>query len=379
MNKIPDTLLLEALDLMEQGLSVDDILARFPQQAADLRPFLMTAATLPGLAAQPTLAAERDSKQAFLAEADRLAAEPRRSRPTRGLLQRLLAPALAVLAVIFLGGAGLARASTAAVPGDALYQTKLLIEEARINLTGDPERAAELRRRFSQERIDEIERLLAGGREAEVSLTGEITTMDGEAWTVGGVPVIVPAEATVDGAPSIGAQVQIDGRTSGGVVVARHVTLLSGQKQPPPAPAPEASPVPTSGPSPAPDATRGPTPAATPVVTEPPPPPSPTSASPTATPDHDDDDDDDADDTDDADDPVDDDSDSDNDTDTDSSSDNDTDTDSDNNDDNDDNDTDSDSDNNDDSDTNSDSDNNDADSDTDSDDNGNSVSDDTNG
>lgn len=379
MNKIPDTLLLEALDLMEQGLSVDDILARFPQQAADLRPFLMTAAALPGLAAQPTLAAERDSKQAFLAEADRLAAEPRRSRPTRGLLQRLLAPALAVLAVIFLGGAGLARASTAAVPGDALYQTKLLIEKARINLTGDPERAAELRRRFSQVRIDEIEQLLAGGREAEVSLTGEITTMDGEAWTVGGLPVIVPTEATVDGAPTIGAQVQIDGRTSGGVVVARHVTLLSGQKQPPPAPAPEASPVPTSGPSPAPDATPGPTPAATPVVTEPPPPPSPTSASPTATPDHDDDDDDDDDDADDADDPVDDDSDSDsdsdNDPDTDSSSDsdNDTDTDTDNNDDND---TDSDNDNNDDNDSDADT---DADSDTDSDDNGNSVSDDTNG
>jgi len=364
MNKIPDTLLLEALDLMEQGLSVDDILARYPQQAADLRPFLMTAAALPALATQPTLAAKRESRLAFLAEADRLAAEPARLRPTRGMLQRLLATALVALAVISLGGAGLARASAAAVPGDALYQTKLLIEEARLNLTGDPQRAAELRRRFSLERIEEIEQLLAGGREAEVSLTGEITAMDGEAWTVGGLPVVVPAAATIDGDPSVGAQVQIDGRTSGGAVVARHVTLLSGPKQSTPAPSPEPSPVPSPVPTKAPTSVPSPspetTPVATPAMTASPQPPSPTSTSPAATPDDDDDNDDDdddrvddVDDDDDADDDlVDDDDDDGGDTDND------------------------DSDNGDDSDSGGDT---DTDSDTDSDDNGNSVSDDTNG
>lgn len=311
MNKLSDTVLIEALDLMDQGLGVDDILVRFPQQAADLRPFLTTAAALPGLAAPPSPAAELASKHAFLAEASRLATGAARPRSTRGGLWRLLAPTLAVLVMLIAGGAGLARASVAAVPGDALYQTKLFIEETQLNLTDDPERAAELRHRFSQERLNEVEQLLAAGREAEVSLTGEITAMDGARWTVGGVPVVVSEATEVDGTPSIGAQVQVDGHTAGDAVVARRVTLLVGPVRPlptPPSPPTGPQSVPAQSPSapsvtpsatstPAPTATSTPAPTASPT-------PSPAA---TATPDDDDDDDDDLDDDDtDSDDDVDD-------------------------------------------------------------------------
>lgn len=296
MNKLPDTVLIEALDLMDQGLGVDDILARFPQQEADLRPFLMTAAALPRLAAQSSPAAELASKQAFLAEAGRLATGAARPRPTRRGLWRLLASTLAVLVMLIAGGAGLARASVAAVPGDALYQTKLFIEETQLNLTGDPERAAELRHRFSQERRNEVERLLAAGREAEVSLTGEITAMDGARWTVGGVPVVVSEATEVDGTPSIGAQVQVDGHTAGDAVVARGVTLLVGPVRPlptPPSPptGPQTVPVQSpSAPSVTPSATSTPAPTATSTLAATP------SPAATATPDDDDDDDDDLDD-----------------------------------------------------------------------------------
>ncbi len=273
---------------MEQGLGVDDIIGRFPDQAADLRPFLMTAAALPALAAQPSVTAERDSRRAFLAEADRRAAEATTTRQAAGWLWRLLAPALAVLAVMFLGGAGLVRASSGAVPGDALYTTKRFVEETRLNLTADPERAAELREQFRRERIDEIEQLLADGREADVSLTGEITAMDGDAWTVDGLPVAVPAGATIEGTPFVGAQVQVDGRAAGGAVTATRVMVLAGV-QPPPTPTPPApTPTPTTpAPTPTPPA---PTPTAGPVESQPgaqpvvpatqPPPTSPPPASP---------------------------------------------------------------------------------------------------
>ena len=302
MNDMPDIILLEALDLMEQGMSIDDNVARYPDQAADLWPFLNAAAALPSLAVQPSVTAERDSRQAFLAEADRMAAEAARPRRAGGLW-RLLAPALAVLAVLFLGGAGLARVSASAVPGDAFYQTKRFIEQPRLNLTNAPERAAALREQFRLERIDEIERLLNDSREADVSLTGVIVAMTGDEWTVDGVPVVVPAGATIEGVPFVGALVRVDGRTEGGTLVASAVTLLSGT--PPPLPTPEfPAPTPTQPlPTPMTPASTAeplePAPGAQPVVpvataapTQPPQPPPP----PTATPSFDDNDNDDFDD-----------------------------------------------------------------------------------
>jgi hypothetical protein len=71
MNESLELALIEALDLLEQGLSVDDVAARFPEQADELRPFLLTAAALPRLATQPALTTEQNSRRAFLAAADR--------------------------------------------------------------------------------------------------------------------------------------------------------------------------------------------------------------------------------------------------------------------------------------------------------------------
>ena len=55
MNETTERILIEALDLLEQGAGIDEIIARYPAQAADLRPFLLTAAALGNLASQPTV------------------------------------------------------------------------------------------------------------------------------------------------------------------------------------------------------------------------------------------------------------------------------------------------------------------------------------
>lgn len=234
MNESMEMILIEALDLMEKGLSVEEITARYPDEAAELRPFLLTAAALSNLASQPTLMAEQQSRRAFLATADRVAAQRARPGAAAGSwLRRLLTPALALLAVILLAGVGVVRASAATVPGDALYETKRFVEETRLDLTNDPERAAVLREQFRQERIREIERLMVEGREAGVSLTGVIETMitdaGGERWTVDGVAVVVGPGTPVDGRPAVGALVQVDGRTNGDEVTAERIMVLAGQ------------------------------------------------------------------------------------------------------------------------------------------------------
>ena len=328
MNETMDTILLEALDLLEQGVSVDEITARYPAQSAELRPFLLTAVALSRLATQPAAVAEARSKRAFLDSAGHAAERP--TRRAAGLWRRLALPVMALVAFLFLGTAGLVGASASATPGDTLYGAKLFVERARLGLTADPERAAALREQFRQERVREVEQLLAAGREADVSLTGPIEAMSGMRWTVAGVPVVILPGTVIDGAPTLGAEAQIDGRAALDVVEAARVTIMvAAGPQPRPQPTADGRPTtaaiptdddngmdepmpgglpvatvtrtPAATATPAATVTASPTMApsatATPAPTEPPPTDTPPSAAPqpttpptpSATPDDDDD------------------------------------------------------------------------------------------
>ena len=233
MNEELERILSEALDLLEQGVGVEAIVARYPAHAAELRPFLLTATQLARLATQPSLTAEQRSKRAFLAAA---ATPPARRAPVGGRLARLFAPVMAVVLLFLLGGTALVGASASATPGSALYETKRLVESLRLGLATDPERAAVLRERFRQERLAEIEQLLADGRAADVTFIGTLAAIDGPRWTVDGLPVDV-TEAVVNGTPRVGALVEITGRVVEGAVRAARVVVLSGEL-------PEATPTP---------------------------------------------------------------------------------------------------------------------------------------
>ena len=67
MNESLEHVILAALDLLEGGAGVEEILARYPAEAAELRPYLLTAARLATLATQPSLTAERATRRGFLA------------------------------------------------------------------------------------------------------------------------------------------------------------------------------------------------------------------------------------------------------------------------------------------------------------------------
>ena len=235
MNDINEKTLIEALDLLEQGQTVDEIVARYPGEGADLRPFLQTAAALATLAAQPRVAAQSRSRVDFMAAADEMASAPARRAPSFGRwARRLVMPLLAVVVAVFMGGTLLAGATGAAVPGSALYSTKRRIEEVRLNLAADPERAAALREAFRQERIREIEDLFAAGSAAQVELTGAIETMAGDRWPVAGLPGALAGGTILDGTPAIGAVVRVDGQTTARVVIADRIVVISAAPTPTP-------------------------------------------------------------------------------------------------------------------------------------------------
>lgn len=319
MNAVKEQTLIEALDLLEQGLSVDEVVNRFPSDEAGLRPFLITALTLSELATQPTIAAEQMSKTNFLANAEAMSTLPKMQ--TRGWLPRVLAPIFAALAIFFLGGLALVNASGSAIPGDALYETKLAYEEFRLAWTSDPERAATLRGEYRQRRLQEITALLDAGREEDVTFEGGIEVMNSDGrWTVAGIPVLVNQMTVIEGQPATGALIRVNGRTAGGTVEAEQIVVLNSSLELPamletPTPPTVITPTVTVPPSPTSTTTVPPSPMptntgdtqqggapiqvpaatieATPPPTQPEPLPTTAPLPPTAVPDDDDDDNDD--------------------------------------------------------------------------------------
>lgn len=108
------------------------------------------------------------AKRDFLQQAARYREEPRvPSRPAGRRVLRMVAVVVAVLAAFVLMGAGVARASDAAAPGDALYGVDLAVEKLQLKLTRDPAQAVSLRLSHAAERLAEAEQLTDSGQSQE--------------------------------------------------------------------------------------------------------------------------------------------------------------------------------------------------------------------
>lgn len=248
MNDVPEAVLQESLDFMEQGESIEQILARYPEQAKTLRPFLETAIQLATLAPQPSLAARQQSQQAFLAHAESLRATP--IRPSGWYrMRQLLLPLVSLAVVLILFGTTAVFVSSSAIPGDALYPVKRLVENVRLNRAGDPETAVALAEQYRQERIREVQALLRTGRAAEVTFEGEIEAIEPEEWTVATINVMLDAETSIEGRPQVGELARVHGRTADGVLTASRIEILTGSATPPetePTPQPTKTTAPTA-------------------------------------------------------------------------------------------------------------------------------------
>jgi uncharacterized membrane protein YgcG len=270
-----ETTLIECLGLLEQGESVDAILARYPEDSEQLRVLLQVATALPAMRVEPTPAAQASSRRAFLNQAHELS---ERSGARRSWFLPRLAIGLAALVLAFLFVGGTVAASATALPDETLYSVKRAVEDTRL-IFASQETKASLADEFQQRRRDEIGKLLGDRRAATVAFDGQIDALQPAQWVISGLTVRVDRATSVTGTPLIQARAHVQARTDNGELIATVIQIDPGTGLPPTA-TPTFTPIPTATatatPSPIPTATATSTPIPTatstpaPTATEPP-------------------------------------------------------------------------------------------------------------
>lgn len=252
---------IDSLDALERGEAIEQILARYPEATADLRPILETAVLLSQTHLQPSIEAKNRSRQAFLAQAAGMKTAPAPHPPLLWRLRQLLLPVASLLLLLLSLGAGLVAVSSSAIPGDALYRVKRQAEAVRLSLTADPATQEDLLEQFNQERIREIRALLRANREAVVAFQGTIETVQTDTWTVAGLSLVITSDTQITGVPAPGRLALVQGRAQNGRLLAMTVTIPGSEE---PVPTPTAAPSPTLQPT----ATITPSATTTPEPTE---------------------------------------------------------------------------------------------------------------
>ncbi len=217
--------LIECLDALAQGEALERILARYPQDTAQLRPLLETAAGLAARRLEPSEAAKMRSREKFLAQAGSL----RRTAPrkTLGFLPRLAAGFVAAALVAGVLGTGAVAASGTALPGDPLYGLKRTVEDMRLQSASSPTQRQALQIEFEQRRISETNELLDAGRKGEVEFTGIIEAIQPNAWIVSGLVVQLDANTQIAGTPRINQVAEVHGVTGPTGLRASSISITS--------------------------------------------------------------------------------------------------------------------------------------------------------
>lgn len=160
MESNTEQILQECLELLEQGLSVEECLARYPEEANELEPLLRTAAASRKAFMQSASAGTRSRiRSRVMAEWDKHHKQRRFPWGLPVFMPRWAATALLVLLVVLLGGSSTVLASGGAVPGEVLYPVKVFREDTQLFFTRSPQEQVSLQTQFIKERAQEIREL----------------------------------------------------------------------------------------------------------------------------------------------------------------------------------------------------------------------------
>ncbi|OGO02750.1 MAG: hypothetical protein A2Y72_00685 [Chloroflexi bacterium RBG_13_53_26] len=160
-----EDILSECIDRVLQGESVEQCLARYPEQAGELEPLLRTA-----VAAREASAVE--SRPEFKAQVryqihSRLSAGGRKTAqkgmPVLGWVPRWAVVVAVMFLVILLAGSSTVAASSTSMPDDTLYPVKLATENVRLRLNRTNMGKARLHVALVDRRIQEIAYLARKG------------------------------------------------------------------------------------------------------------------------------------------------------------------------------------------------------------------------
>ncbi len=207
-----DNILDECLErVLIKGETVEQCLASYPEQAAELEPLLLT-----GLLAKKASSIEtrlefrEKARHQFRAALQEM--ETKRERRFFGFNWQPRWATVVVSVLIFvLASGGTVAAAGNSMPDDTLYQVKLVTEKARLILTPSALGKAELYVKLIDKRVNEIVNMAGKGRPKQVErttelLNGHLMVMARLTAPQGGVPS--EGEAGVFMAPAPKAAVQ---------------------------------------------------------------------------------------------------------------------------------------------------------------------------
>jgi uncharacterized membrane protein YgcG len=145
---------------------------------------------------------------------------------------RRIAVTLAMVTLLFVSGTGLVGASSNTLPGDNLYPVKRTWEGLRLFFTFNPLEREALESEQENERLQEVQEVLAQGRFTEVDFNGVVTRQNGNEWVVANLRVLISDQTELrDQGIVVGSLVRVRGITQGNnSVLAERIRLLSSDE-----------------------------------------------------------------------------------------------------------------------------------------------------
>lgn len=216
------------LNELEAGADMESVLARYPGLAAELRPILKASAMARSISApQPSPEAVKRGRAKLLQHAAQMREAKLAPRKRMIPAFQRLAIAFTLAALFLTSGTGLVSASSSALPGENLYPVKLTWENVRLFFAFNEETRETLEYSFENERLNEVNELLAEGRDETIQFAGVYMEANG-VTSVSGVRVVILDTSILPVEPlSNGAAVLVIGHTNAqGFVDVESIELL---------------------------------------------------------------------------------------------------------------------------------------------------------
>jgi hypothetical protein len=264
-----DDILQECISRLENGATVQECLALYPEHAAELTPLLRTAVALRSVVAPVPSRSEAPraaARVAFLAAVERQQRQVAAPSPDRGAgwafrLGRYLQPqrwasVLGALLLVVLLISSTMVASASSLPGDPLYPLKLAREQLRLMFARDEAERASLETHFGELRRWETRAVMGNRNPVEVRFPGIIEEVTSGVFRISGLTVRLGEGSQVQGTPMVGAIAEVFALYPGtGDLIALEVRVL-GMPTPTPQPTSAPTDTPTTAPTSSPTPTR---------------------------------------------------------------------------------------------------------------------------
>ena len=150
----------ECVELLQQGRSLRQCLAGYPEEAEELEPILRSAISIQSqLAVDLPSAVRTRIRGRVLTQWDHHRRSRRWEWRLPPLFHRWAFVAASIVVALVLGGIGTNAAQAASVPGDILYPVKEFREDVELWLARSPEAKVEMYTSLVKERVEEVQKV----------------------------------------------------------------------------------------------------------------------------------------------------------------------------------------------------------------------------